>query len=404
VRAAGLAGVWLLLLAVYAATLGIPATAGERYAGDEPHHLLAAASLTGDGDFDLTNQYDERAWAEWSDTPPRPGGEPTLGRLHEPQGIGVAVATAPAYALGGARAADVLIAAVTALAFVLAIALARRLVPDPWATGGVLLVALSPPALAAATTIAPQPIAAALLTGAILCALRIRERARLRYAYGGALMLAALPWLDPVLTLVGIPVAVCLVRWTLDERRRLVALLAAEIILGPLVFFLRLNETFYGGPLPSSARVGDAPSAGEYGDRAIHLAGLWLDPRAGLLRWAPVLALAFAGGWLLWRSRRERLARVIPERREAERAGGLLVAVVAAQWLVAAFATADLEGPWFAGLPMAAALPAAAALVAWGLRRYPRTGAVLGAATLCLGGWVLGDAWLGPAEGWAGLV
>ena len=88
-RAAGLAGVWLL--------------------------LLAAASLTGHGDFDLTNHYDERAWAEWSDTPPRPSGEPTLGRLHEPQGIGVAVATAPAYALGGARAADVLIAAVTAL-------------------------------------------------------------------------------------------------------------------------------------------------------------------------------------------------------------------------------------------------------------------------------------------------
>jgi hypothetical protein len=25
---------------------------------------------------------------------------------------------------------------------------------------------------------------------------------------------------------------------------------------------------------------------------------------AGLLRWAPVLALAFLGAWLLWRSRR----------------------------------------------------------------------------------------------------
>ena len=287
-----------------------------------------------------------------------------------------------------------------ALGFVLAAALARRLVPEPWATGGVLLVGLSPPALAAATTIAPEPIAGTLLAGASLCALRVRERARLRYAYGGALMLAVLPWLDAQLTLVGLPVAFCLVRWTLAERRRLVALLAGELMLGSLVFFARLNETLYGGPLPAAARVGDSDPAIPFGylERLPNLAGLWLDRDAGLLRWAPVLALSFVGAWLLWRSRRERVAAVIPERREAERTAELLLMVCAAQWVVAAFADDSLTGPWFPGLPMAALLPAAAAPAAWGLRHAPRAGAVLGALTVGTSAWLLiaRDAWSTP--------
>ena len=52
-----LAALGALLLAVYAATLSIPATAGEHYAGDELHHLLAARSWVEDGDLDLANQY-----------------------------------------------------------------------------------------------------------------------------------------------------------------------------------------------------------------------------------------------------------------------------------------------------------------------------------------------------------
>jgi len=394
-----LAALWLLLLAVYAATLTIPATAQDRYAGDEPHHLLAARSWVQDGDLDLVNQYEQRQWTSFAARELRPSGELVLGRLHEPQGMGLALLLSPAYALGGARAAELLVAAVLALGFVLAAMLARRLVPEPWASGGSLLTGLSPPALAAATTVSPEPVAGALLAGAALCALKVRERARLRYAYGGALLLGLLPWLDAPLALVGLPVAYCLVRWTLEERRRLVALIAGELLLGSLVFFARLNETFYGGPVPASAGPDGAEPLDLVG-RLPNVAGLWLDPSAGLLRWAPVLALAFAGAWLLWRSRREHVAAVIPERRESERTAELLLAVVGVQWLVAALAVEGPDGPWFPGLPMAAALPAAAALVAWGLRHARLPGAALGALTLALSAWVLADAWLGPPEGW----
>jgi hypothetical protein len=308
----------------------------------------------------------------------------------------------PAYALGGARAVELLIAALTALAFVLAALLARRVVPEPWASGAVLVAGLSPPALAAATTVSPEPVAAALIAGATVCAVRVRDRGRLRHAYAGALLLGLLPWLDPALVIAGLPAAVCLVRWTALEGRRLVALITAELLIGSLVFYARLNETLFGGPLPSAAAAEPGPDAAALAERAPNLLGLWLDPSAGLLRWAPVLALAFVGAWLLARSLREHVAAAIPARREAERVAELLAATVAAQWLIAAFTVDSAGGDWFPGLPMFAAVPAMAALAAWGLRHARVAGGVLAALTLVLSAWVLGDAWTGPAEGWLG--
>jgi hypothetical protein len=391
-----------LLFAVYAATLSIPATAGEDFTADEAHLLLGARSWADDGDVDLADQYAERQWREFTDRELEPSGTLVLGRLREPQGVGMPLALSPAYALGGADAVALLIAALTALAFVLAALLARRVVPEPWASAAVLVAGLSPPALAAATTVAPEPVAAALIAGASVCAVRVRERGRLRDAYAGALMLGLLPWLDPAFAIAGLPAAFCLVRWTLREGRRLVALITAELLIGSLVFYARLNETLFGGPLPSAAAADPGPDAAALAERAPNLLGLWLDPSAGLLRWAPILALGFVGAWLLWRSRREHVASAIPARREAERVAELLVATVGAQWLVAAFTVDSADGDWFPGLPMFAAVPALAALAAWGMRHARVAGAVLAALTLVLSVWVLGDAWSGPPEGWLG--
>ena len=136
----------------------------------------------------------------------------------------------------------------------------------------------------------------------------------------------------------------------------------------------------------------------------MNLLGVWLDPVAGLLRWAPVLALAFVAAWLLWRSRREHVAAAIPERREAERTAELLLWIAGVQWVVAAFSVESADGPWFPGLPLMAAVPVLAALSAWGLRHARIAGAVLGAVTLALSAWVLGELWTGPAEGWIGVA
>src|SRR3954453_1222003 len=53
---------WLVLFAVYAATLGLHAGASQRYSRDEAHVLLVAESIVSDGDVDLSDEYHSHAW------------------------------------------------------------------------------------------------------------------------------------------------------------------------------------------------------------------------------------------------------------------------------------------------------------------------------------------------------
>jgi hypothetical protein len=383
-----------VLFAAYAATLGIDARGDADYGPAESHYLLAAASIAeGDG-LSLADAYANRRWTAWQREPLETDGELVAGRLLEPYGVGFALLIAPAYALGGPNLVEAFLAAIAALAFVLAAALARRVVPDPWATWAALLTGLSPPALAAATAVTPALMAGALLAAAALCALAVRERPLMRTAFGGGAALAVLPWLDPWLLVPAAPIALRLARWTGRRGRAVVALGTVEIQLASLVFYVALNDRLYGGFTPLA--VADEPVTGaatvsEYVDRLPRLASLWLERDAGLLRWAPVLALAFVGAWLLVRSRRERLGRLVPEQRDAEHAAFVALVVCAAQVAVAAFALPSLGG---LGGSLVVALPCAVPLVAWGLRHAPRVGWVLGGLTL-LGsvGLLLGGAW-----------
>ncbi len=386
-----LVGLWILLVAVYAATLGIPAETGSDYAGNEPHHLLAAESIVSDRDVDLADEYAERSYAGWYPRELQTDGQIVGGRLVEPHGAGFALLIAPAYAVGGARAVQWEMLALLAFAFVLGAALARRMVPEPWATAGAALIGLSPPALAASTTITPAVPAAVLLSGAALCALAVRERPRLRYVFGSAVLLAALPWLGWTFVAPGVVVGWALVVWTLRENRRLAALIAGEALVGSLVFYATVNDRFYGGITPRSAGTAAQPDLLGYVERVPRLAGLWLDREVGLLRWAPLLALVFFAGWLLYRSRRDQLARVAVARREAEACAALLLGVVGAQMIVTAIlASGGLRGAMFPGLPLVTVLPAAAALTAWGLRHVPRwVGAALTLVTLGASAWLL---------------
>jgi hypothetical protein len=388
-----------VLCAAYAATLGINARGGDDHAGAESHFLLAAASIADGDGLALGDAYAERRWAAWQREPVVTDGELISGRLVEPYGIGFALLIAPAYALGGPNLVEALLAAVAALAFVLAAALARRVVPDPWATWAALLAGLSPPALESATAVTPTLTAGALLAGAALCALAVRERPLMRTAFGGAAALALLPWLDPWLLVPAAPVALLLARWTARRGRGLVALGTVEVQLASLVFYVSLNARLYDGFTPLAVAeepVTGASSARDYVERIPRLVSVWVERDAGLLRWAPVLALAFLGAWLLWRSRRERLGRLVAEQRDTEHAAFLAFAVCAAQVAVAAFATRSLA--WDA---LVVALPCAVPLMAWGLRHAPRVGWVLGALTLVGSvGVVASGAWVGSGAPW----
>ena len=255
-----LAALWLLLLGVYAATLTIPATAEDRYAGDEPHHLLAAKSWVQDGDLELSNQYAGRQWSEFVEEELEPSGELVRGRLHEPQGMGMALLISlrlpgwlgrAAWSWRSRRCSRWRSCSPRRWR--------RRLVPEPWASSAALLAGLSPPALAAATTVSPEPVAATLLArlgavraeGARARAVPVRLRRR-GDARGAAVARRPADARRPARRLLPRP---------LDAGRAPAAGgadLRARSMLGSLIFYARFNETFYGGPVPAAARAGRA--------------------------------------------------------------------------------------------------------------------------------------------------
>jgi hypothetical protein len=387
---------WLVLFAAYAATLGLHAFGRSDYGGDEPHYLLAAKSLVDDGDLDVENQYRERAYEDFYPYELDRHGRPTGGRLHEPHGVGFPLLIAPAYAIGGAKGVELFLAALAALAVALAYRLSVRVVPDPWALAASALVGLSPPLLAYGTAVYPELTAAAALAGAALLALRLEERVTRPAAFGCFLLLGALPWLGTKFLLPGLVIGAFAARSLWSVGRRTLAVGAVEAAAFSIALYVGINEALYEGPTPYAADLPgesatDASFPVGYLERAYRLVALLIDREFGLLRWAPVFALAFAGLWLLYRSRRERLARALPELRRIELAAGLCAAVIGVQLVVAALLAPTMFGFWFPPRHLLAGLPLATPLVAWGLRHLPRVGAALGLLTLAGSVWLYVD-------------
>lgn len=239
-----------------------------------------------------------------------------------------------------------------------------------------------------------------------MLALRVREEPSPQRAFWCAALLGALPWMAVRLAAPAAVIAVALARWLRRRHRGLAGFIALEVVLTSAVVFITVNDRVFGGLTPDAVRLpGDsatgADTLGDYARRAPRLLGLWLDRDAGVLRWAPFAALAFVAVWLLWRSRRERIALALPERVHAEVAAALLLAVVAAVMTVAAFTTPSLHGAWLVAPELVPALPFGAALAGWGLRHVPRVGAVLAALTLAAGAWMLVGARLDDRAGLA---
>ncbi len=387
---------WLVLFAAYAATLGLDAFGDSRYGGDEPHYLLATESIVEDGDVDVNDEYAERAYAKFYPYELERQGRETEGRLNEPHGPGLPLVTAPVYALGGTEGVELFLAAVAALAVALAYRLALRVVPDPWALGAALAVGLSPPMLAYGSAVYPELTAAAALAAAALLAVRLDSRPSRRDAFVCFALLGLLPWLGTKFVPAGLVAGFFAARALWRAHRRTLAVGSVELSLFSLAVYVGVNEAFYGGPTPYAAgpageTATGATFPGGHVERAYRLVALFLDRDYGLLRWAPVLLLAFAGLWWLWRSHRERLARAVPRLREIELTGDLCAAVLGGQLLVAAFLAPTMFGFWFPGRQMLAVLPLAVPLVAWGLRHAPRVGTLLAALTVAASAWLYVD-------------
>jgi hypothetical protein len=168
-------------------------------------------------------------------------------------GIGFPLVIAPAEAAGGANVVELFLVGVAALGFVLGALLARRIVPEPYASAGAALAGLSAPAIVYAGEIGPEATAGTLLAGATLCTAIARDAPRPAPVFGAAAMLAVLPWLDPRYVVPAIPLAAALYWFCRRARHPTLGLIAVELAAASLVLYATLNERLYGGPTPWSA-------------------------------------------------------------------------------------------------------------------------------------------------------
>ena len=394
---------WLLLVAAYASTLGLPAFGDSNYGADEARYLLAAESIVDDRDVDVRDEYASRAYEDFYPSRLEPRGRPTEGRVNEPIGTGLPLLIAPAYALGGATGVELFLAAVAALGVVLAYRLSLRVVPDPWALGAAAAVGLSPPLLSYATAVYPEAAAGTALTGAALMAVRLDARPGGRDAFIAFALLGLLPWLGMRFVPAGVAVGYFAARPLWRARRRTLAIGSVELSLFSLALCIGINEAFYGGPTQYAANAPGESATGAsfpvgYLERGYRLIALFIDRDSGLLRWAPVFLLAFVGLWWLWRSHRDRLARAVPQLREIELTADLCAVVLGVQLALAAFLAPTMFGSWFPARHLLPGLLLAVPLVAWALRHSPRLGTVLATLTVAASVWLYIDVRFGDGS------
>jgi hypothetical protein len=405
-----------VLTAAYVSTLGMDSVPGHDYAGDEPHYLLAARSLADQRNIDVSDEYRAKAYRDFDTAPPKPLGVLREGARYEPHSIGLPMLAAPFYALGGAKAVECLIAALLAAALACSYLLARRIVPDPWCVYAVLALGLSPPLIAHATAVVPEPVAAAALAGAALCAARLRDGPSRPAAVLCFVLLGSLPWFGLAFVPPGLVIGLAAVRSLRRAGRGLLALGSSEVAFFSLALLVGLNEALFGGPTPHAA---DAPgtsatgadSLADYLARSWRIVALFLDENYGLVRWAPVAALAFAGCWVLYRSARERLSRAIAGLDEEHGLARLCAGAALATVITAALLMPSVDSNGFPGRALVPVLPLLVPLIALGLRQSPRIGSLLALLGFAGSVWLWIDARSGgglivarPSAPWGPLV
>jgi hypothetical protein len=217
-----------------------------------------------------------------------------------------------------------------------------------------------------------------------------------------------LPWLGPKYLLPGVVIAVYAFRALRRARRPVLAITAVEVVGFSVALYVGLNEGLYGGPTPYSAALPgtsgvDVAFPLGFLDRSYRIVALLIDRDYGLLRWAPVFALAIYGALVLWREQRSGIARAIPGLRGEQAAALLCGGAALTQLLVATFLSPTAFGFWFPGRHLVGALPLAVPIVALGLRRAPRVGSVLALIGIAASVWIYLDVRVGSGGLVAGL-
>jgi len=386
-----------LLAITYLGSIELRASRNASITGDEPFYLLTTQSVLHDGDLDLSQQYQQGSYSSFFDHPDglwKQSVQLDNGVLLSPHNPGLSIMLIPGFAIGGLRGTQVQLLVIAALTFALTYILVARITEEYlWSWLSVTAVGLSASAFVYSTEVYPEMPSACFLIASLLvmqstgltgdkralqddrkvieanssggsdlmegCATRtgqwFHKLATSRYfailplswrALLLATLLTAMLWLGvKYAPLAGLVTLWAL--WRMEPRDRVALLITGAV---SAIFFTWFHLRTYGTLTPYSVGLvyaGDhvfSVLAQHFGfaDRAYRLIGLFIDQRFGIGRWAPVLLIAFPTVGLLWR-------------------GGsvsrLVLALIAAQLLIATFLAVTMMGWWFPGRTMITVLP-----------------------------------------------
>jgi len=273
----------------------LPGPAGPQ--GDEPHYLLIAESLIKDGDVDLKNQFEERAFSKFTSANLEPHTAPRspkdkLYAIHTP---GLAALIAPGYAVAAYMGARATVSLVMALAVGFLFFVARTLFGGGAANFVFLLATFASPLPIYANSVFPDSVAT-LPVAATLACMVCRRPACIAIASAA---IASLPWMHPRFLPLAIVLALAItLRGGFSFGRAAASFAPLVVSLGLLLahfqsLFGRASlSAAYGPGFSSDVSLARIP----WGASA-----LLLDRQFGLLLFCPVLLLGLAGASLLWK-------------------------------------------------------------------------------------------------------
>lgn len=273
----------------------LPGPAGPQ--GDEPHYLLIAESLLKDGDVDLKNQFDERAFSKFTSANLEPHTAPRSPRdrlyaIHTP---GLAALIAPGYAAFGAAGARATVSLVMALTVALLFATAKSLFGGSGASFVFLLSTFASPLPIHANSVFPDPVATLPVAATLACMVSMRP-ALLGLA---SISIASLPWLHPRFLPLAAILALSLALRGGFSFGRAAALFAP--LLASLGLLLAHFQSLFGRASLSAAYGPGFSSDVSIARIPWGASALILDRQFGLLLFCPVLLLGLAGAASMWK-------------------------------------------------------------------------------------------------------
>ncbi|MEO8360267.1 MAG: hypothetical protein ABI672_09580 [Vicinamibacteria bacterium] len=276
----------------------VPGAAGPQ--GDEPHYLLIAESLITDGDVDLKNQFDERAFTKFTSANLQPHTAPrtpagTLYAIHTP---GLSALIAPGYALAGFMGARVVLSTLMAGVVTLLFFVTKRLFDAVTARFVFLLSTFASPLPIYANSLFPDSAATLPVAATLACMVSRRTE----FVALASASIAFLPWLHPRFLPLAFVLAIALAtRHGFSWARTAAAFVPMLLSLAALL--IHFNKVF------GSATLSAAYGPGFSSDVSIlripwGASALLMDRQFGLLLFAPVLLLGLFGLTSLWKRNR----------------------------------------------------------------------------------------------------